>query len=70
MSDVQARGDLLTGARASDVDVSRRSDKADSHEEIRREPERRWASEYADFVAAHNATIAAEGLPLEAWRAF
>lgn len=37
---------------------------------VGRELERRWSLEHADFVAAHNATIEAEGLPLDAWRAF
>ena len=37
---------------------------------IRREVERRWSLEHADFVAAHNATIDAEGLPLDVWRMF
>lgn len=37
---------------------------------FRREIERSWSLEHADFVAAHNGTIEAEGLPLDAWRAF
>jgi hypothetical protein len=37
---------------------------------FRREIERSWSLEHAAFVAAHNATIETEGLPLDAWRAF
>ncbi len=37
---------------------------------VRREFERNWSLEYADFVVAHNATIEAEGLPLDGWKAF
>jgi hypothetical protein len=32
--------------------------------------EARWRSEHAQFVAAHNATVEVEGLPLEAGRTF
>jgi antitoxin CcdA len=39
-------------------------------EVVRREQERRWREERADFVAAYNATIETEGLPLEEWRGF
>ena len=35
-----------------------------------REVERSWSLEHADFVAAHNATIEAEGLPLDVWGMF
>lgn len=43
---------------------------ANSPDAIRRELERKWSLEHADFVAAHNATIEVEGLPLDTWRAF
>jgi len=39
-------------------------------EAIRIEKERRWAVEHADFIAAYNQTVEAEGLPLEQWRSF
>lgn len=44
----------------------------DSHlrEVVRREQERRWREEHADFIAAYNATIEADGLPLDEWRSF
>ena len=37
---------------------------------VRREQARRWREEHADFIAAYNATIEAEGLPLDEWRTF
>jgi antitoxin CcdA len=37
---------------------------------VRREQERKWREDQADFVAAYNATVAAEGLPLDEWRSF
>lgn len=44
----------------------------DSHlrEVVRGERERRWRAEHADFIAAYNATVEAEGLPLDGWRSF
>ena len=40
------------------------------HNVVRQDIAHRWRLEYADFVSAHNATIEAEGLPLDAWRTF
>ncbi len=37
---------------------------------VGRELERRWSLEHSDFIAAHNATVEAEGLPLDVWRTF
>ena len=44
----------------------------DSHlrEVVRRELERRWREEHSEFIAAFNATIEAEGLPLDGGRTF
>jgi len=44
----------------------------DSHlrEIVGLEQERRWREEHADFVAAYNATIESEGLPLDEWKSF
>jgi antitoxin CcdA len=40
------------------------------HESLRHERERRWRTEYADFIAAYNATLEQDGLPLEHWKTF
>ncbi len=37
---------------------------------VRQEQERRWRQEHAGFVAAYNASLEAEGLPLAEWRTF
>jgi len=37
---------------------------------VRQEQERRWRQEHAGFVAAYNATLEAEGLPLAEWQSF
>ena len=39
-------------------------------ETIRIEKERRWADEYADFIAAYNQSVQEDGLALEQWRTF
>lgn len=61
--------DILDAAKALNINLSQ---VCDSHlrEVVRREQERRWREEHADFVAAYNATIDTEGLPLDAWRTF
>lgn len=58
--------DVLEAAKTLQINVSQ---VCDSHlrEVVRREQERRWRDEYADFVLAYNATIEAEGLPLDEW---
>ncbi len=37
---------------------------------VRQEQERRWRQEHAGFVAAYNASLEAEDLPLGEWRTF
>lgn len=61
--------DVLDAARILKINLSQ---VCDSHlrEVARREQERRWREEHADFIAAYNATIEADGLPLDEWRSF
>lgn len=61
--------DVLEAARRLQINVSR---VCDDHlrEVVRREEARRWKEANADFIAAYNATVEAEGLPLDAWRSF
>ena len=61
--------DVLEAAKAMDINISQICD-AYLREVVRREQERRWRQEHAEFVNAYNATIEAEGLPLEEWRSF
>ena len=37
---------------------------------VRLEQERKWRADHADFIAAYNATVEDEGLPLDEWRSF
>lgn len=61
--------DVLDAAKQLDINISQI---CDNHlrEVVRREQERKWREDHADFIAAYNATIEAEGLPLDEWRSF
>jgi antitoxin CcdA len=61
--------DVLDAAKQLDINISQVCD-AYLREVVRREQERKWREDHADFIAAYNATVEAEGLPLEAWRSF
>ena len=61
--------EVLDAAKRLQINVSQ---VCDTHlrEVVRSEQESRWREEHADFVAAYNAIIETEGLPLDAWRSF
>jgi antitoxin CcdA len=59
--------DVLDAARQLDVNISQVCDSR-LREIVRLEQELKWREEHADFVAAYNATIESEGLPLDEWR--
>jgi antitoxin CcdA len=61
--------DVLETAKALNLNISQLCD-AYLREMLRQEQERRWRADHADFVAAYNATVEAEGLPLAAHRTF
>ena len=61
--------DVLEAARHLQINVSQVCDQH-LREVVRREQERRWKAEHAAFIAAHNATLEQEGLPLDEWRSF
>lgn len=61
--------DLLDAAKQLGINVSQ---VCDSHlrEVVRCEQARRWREDHVDFIAAYNATVEAEGLPLDEWNSF
>jgi antitoxin CcdA len=61
--------DVLDAAKHLAINISQ---VCDSHlrEMVRREQARKWRVDHAEFIAAYNATIEAEGLPLDEWRSF
>lgn len=62
-------GDVLDAAKQLEVNISQVCDSY-LREFVLREQERKWRVDHADFIAAYNATIQAEGLPLDEWRSF
>ena len=61
--------DVLDAARSLKINISQVCDNY-LRELVRREQEARWRKDHADFIAAYNATIETEGLPLDEWRTF
>ena len=61
--------DVLEAARRLNMNLSQICD-AYLREVVREELERSWREEHADFIAAYNACIDAEGLPLNEWKSF
>ena len=61
--------DVLDTARSLQLNVSQICDNY-LREVVRCEQEHRWREEHADFIAAYNATVETEGLPLEEWKTF
>ena len=61
--------DVLDAAKLLDINISQ---VCDNHlrEVIRQHQAQQWRHEHADFIAAYNATIEAEGLPLDEWKHF
>ena len=60
---------MLDAAKALRINVSQVFDRL-LREVVRQEQARLWRQEHADFVAAYNATLDAEGLPLAEFKAF
>lgn len=61
--------DVLDAAKQLGINISQVCDNF-LREVVLREQERKWREDHADFIAAYNATIEAEGLPLDEWRSF
>ena len=61
--------DVLEAARRLNLNLSQICD-AYLRGVVREELERCWREEHADFIAAYNASLDAEGLPLNEWKSF
>ena len=61
--------DMLKAAKALGINVSRECDRH-LRMIVKSEQEAQWKRENADFIVAYNATVEAEGLPLDEWRSF
>ena len=61
--------DVLEAAKDLEINLSQVCDNY-LRQLVRREQERKWREDHVDFIAAYNATVDAEGLPLDEWRSF
>ena len=61
--------DVLEAAKALEINISQVCDNY-LREVVRHEEQRKWREEHADFISAYNATIEADGLPLDEWKSF
>ncbi len=61
--------DVLEAAKDLEINISQVCDNY-LRDLVRREQERKWRADHADFIAAYNETVDAEGLPLDEWRSF
>ncbi len=61
--------DVLDAAKTLELNISQVCDTY-LRELVAQEQKRRWRIDHADFIAAYNATIDTEGLPLDQWRTF
>lgn len=60
---------FLEAAKGLEINISQVCDSY-LRDLVRRGLERKWRENHADFIAAYNATVEAEGLPLDEWRSF
>ena len=61
--------DVLDASKALEINLSQMRGDHLQHM-VPQQQQCRWRSEYADFIAAYNATIKTEELPLDQWRTF
>ena len=61
--------DVLEAAKDLEINISQVCDNY-LRDLVRREQERKWRADHANFIAAYNPTVDGEGLPLDEWRSF
>lgn len=68
-TNITLSADVLNEAKSLGINISQACDQF-LRELVRREQERRWQADNAEFIAAYNAAVERDGLPLESWRTF
>ena len=68
-TNITLSADVLNEAKALGINISQACNQF-LRELVTREQERRWQADNAEFIAAYNAGVEKEGLPLDAWRTF
>lgn len=61
--------DVLEAAKELEINISQVCDNF-LRDLVQREQQRKWRADHADFIAAYNATVETEGLPLDEWKSF
>ena len=61
--------DVLNEAKSLGINLSQACDPF-LREWVRKERERRWLAENAEFIAVYNRSVETEGLTLDEWRCF
>lgn len=68
-TNITLSADVLSEAKALGINISQACDQF-LRDLVTRELERRWQADHIEFIAAYNAGVARDGLPLDAWRTF
>ena len=68
-TNITLSADVLNEAKALGINLSQACDQF-LRELVRKERERRWLEDNAEFIAAYNQSVETEGLPLDEWRGF
>lgn len=68
-TNITLSADVLSEAKALGINISQACDQF-LRDLVTREQERRWQADNAEFIAAYNAGVEKDGLPLDAWRTF
>ncbi|MBI4755883.1 MAG: type II toxin-antitoxin system CcdA family antitoxin [Betaproteobacteria bacterium] len=68
-TNITLSADVLREAKALGINISQACDEF-LRERVRREQERRWQADNAEFIAAYNRVVEEQGLPLADWRGF
>jgi antitoxin CcdA len=68
-TNITLSADVLSEAKALGINISQACDQF-LRKLVTSEQERRWQADNAEFIAAYNADVARDGLPLDSWRGF
>lgn len=68
-TNITLSADVLNEAKALGINISQACNQF-LRELVTREQARRWQADNAEFIAAYNAGVEKDGLPLDAWRTF
>ncbi len=68
-TNITLSADVLADAKIFGINISKTCD-AYLRDLVKKERERSWLAEHAEYIAAHNQSIETEGLPLDQYRTF